>query len=351
MVRRQKQVPKKYWKCTFKFPSGSTKLELGFDLLDAKTFAFLQPRRICLLADRNVREKAEPLAKALGASLLVMRAGESAKTLKSAGKVYEFLYNAGMRSQDALIVMGGGTVGDLGLFVASTYMRGRLRCIMVPTTVLAAADSSLGGKSALHVGWAKNVIGTYFHPEKIVCDCTLFQTLSERDFASGFTEIAKTAIISDKIFFSRLHEAAFSELLFQSLSWKAHFVAQDEHDHGARQYLNFGHTLGHALESATHHKMSHGEAVRIGMRYALRLSVLLNYLSWGQFERIDGYFGYAQADLPPWEEVHMQQDKKQLSKKGQDFVLLRGIGKPCIKRGVSEKLQMQAYDWLIKDFA
>ena len=200
-------------------------------------------------------------------------AGENSKSLDMANKLYEFLADEQFTRSDAVIALGGGVVGDLASFVASTYMRG-IAFVQIPTSLLAQVDSSIGGKTAVNSSKAKNMIGTFAQPDGVLIDPETLTTLPELRVREGIAEIIKCGAISDASLWKDLEElTGIQDLLVHSeaiilkaLNVKKTVVEEDEFDNGSRLLLNFGHTIGHAIENtAGYGEISHGEAVAIGM--------------------------------------------------------------------------------------
>lgn len=222
------------------------------------------------------------------ARTLLVPAGERSKSLKMTERVAGQLLERGADRRSLLIAFGGGVVGDLGGFVASTYMRG-IDYVQVPTTVVAQVDSSIGGKTAVNVGQMKNLVGTFYPPRLVLAEPLVLGSLSERAFRSGLYEVAKHAILAGPTLFSRL-EAKLDSLLprnagdlgpilASAAKVKVEVVSRDEREAGLRRVLNLGHTFGHALEEATRYRrFLHGEAVGWGMLVAASMAVRLGIL-------------------------------------------------------------------------
>lgn len=211
-------------------------------------------------------------------------------------KVAAALLKRGADRRSLLIAFGGGVVGDLGGFVASTYMRG-IDYIQVPTTVVAQVDSSIGGKTAVNVGEMKNLVGTISPPRLVLADPLVLGSLPERAFRTGFYEVVKHAILSGPSLFALLEKevanlepantALLERILPTAVKVKVDVVNHDEHEEDLRRVLNLGHTFGHALEEATgYRRLLHGEAVGWGLLCAARLGVLLEMLDAGEAQRI-----------------------------------------------------------------
>lgn len=216
------------------------------------------------------------------APLHVLPRGEAAKTLSQVERLWSFLARTRHERRDPVVALGGGTVGDAAGFAASAWMRG-VPLVQVPTTLLAQCDSCLGGKTGVNIPGAKNAVGAFHQPALVVADPSALEGLPERDFASGLAEVVKYGLVLDAGF-ARALALRWTELaarrpgavvwaVERSLRLKAGVVGADERDlSGRRELLNFGHTLGHALESASGYAVRHGEAVAFGMRAAVTLS-------------------------------------------------------------------------------
>jgi 3-dehydroquinate synthase len=222
--------------------------------------------------------------------------GENSKSVMMVEKVGAQLLERRADRRSLLVAFGGGMVGDLGGFVASTYMRG-IDCVQVPTTVLAQVDSSIGGKTAVNVRAMKNLLGTFYPPRLVLADPRVLASLDERAFRSGFFEVAKHAILSGPGLFKELEAKAaklhpqqgggLEEILARAAQVKVQVVSRDEREAGLRRVLNLGHTFGHALEEASgYRRFLHGEAVGWGILIVSRLAELLGVLEPPEGERI-----------------------------------------------------------------
>ncbi|MEE8283327.1 MAG: 3-dehydroquinate synthase [candidate division NC10 bacterium] len=222
-------------------------------------------------------------------ALLEVPDGEESKSLQAAGALYDRLLPLGLDRRSPIVALGGGVIGDLAGFVAATFMRG-LPLIQAPTSLLAQVDSSVGGKVGVNLPQAKNMVGAFYQPRFVLSDVDLLRTLPPREFRAGLAEVVKYGVIADKAFFEWLEatmpaileggEGVVIQLVKTSCRIKAAVVEKDERDEGGRAVLNFGHTVGHALEVATgYNQLSHGEAVAIGMVAAARISSLMGLCS------------------------------------------------------------------------
>ena len=283
---------------------------------------------------------------------LLFPEGEEQKSLETAGRLYHELTNCYAERKTPILALGGGVIGDLAGFVAATYLRG-VPLIQIPTTLLAQVDSSIGGKVAVDHGQLKNKIGTFYQPRLVIADTDTLRTLPADELANGLAEVIKSAVIRDKKFFAfleenlnrikSLDEEALEEIVFQSAKIKAEIVEKDEKDLGLRSILNYGHTIGHAIESVSGFKVKHGRAIAIGMLAAARISNQMGVLDKNELIRLKGVI--ERAGLPtemPNLEVEkviqaMKHDKKVLQDKVR-FALLKSIGNAFITDEVSPSL-------------
>lgn len=201
--------------------------------------------------------------------------GEAQKNLQTLTGVLEFLAEQHLTRSDLIIALGGGVVGDLAGLAAAIYLRG-IRFMQIPTTLLAAVDSSVGGKSAVDLRAGKNLAGAFWQPSAVLCDPQTLGTLPAETLADGVSEALKCGMIFDQELFERIAQSHASidwdEIIFGCVDWKRRVVERDEHDTGERQLLNFGHTLGHAIERCSGYRISHGHAVAVGMLLIARSS-------------------------------------------------------------------------------
>ncbi len=283
----------------------------------------------------------------LSYNIVILPDGEVYKNLKTVQKIYDklLLYHADRHSM--LIGIGGGVIGDITGFAASTYMRG-IRYIQVPTTLLAQVDAAIGGKTGVDYSLVKNIIGAFYQPVLVYSNMNLLKTLSDRTYRAGIAEVIKYGIIEDKNLFSYIerHKAdilnqsrnSLLKIVYESSRIKTKFVEKDEKEiTGVRMLLNFGHTFGHAIESFTHYKILHGEAVGMGMIMAAKLSHLLNLCKKDVPEKIEHII--KGVKLPPsLNGINIQHlsksinyDKKSKSDKI-NLILLKEIGVPVVYR-------------------
>ncbi len=238
-------------------------------------------------------------------TVLLVADGEEQKSLDVAGRLYAELTNAYTERVTPILALGGGVIGDLAGFVASTYLRG-VPLVQLPTTLLAQVDSSIGGKVAVNHGQLKNKIGAFYQPHLVISDTATLKTLPAKEFANGMAEVIKSAVIRDGDFFTfietnlekikMLDDTTMEEVVFRSARIKAEVVAQDELDMGLRNILNFGHTVGHAIESVSDFEVKHGRAIAIGMIAEARIAQRMGLLKSSELTRLKGVI--AGAGLP-----------------------------------------------------
>ena len=269
--------------------------------------------------------------------------GEQHKDLRSLSVIYDRLIADRVDRQSCVLGLGGGVVGDLAGFAAATLLRG-LPYVQVPTTLLAQVDSSVGGKTGVNHQDGKNLIGAFYQPRLVVTDVAVIQSLPRREFIAGLAEVIKYGIIDDPALFRLLEEkiaklmtldrGLLTQVIATSCAIKAKVVEKDERENDYRAVLNFGHTIGHALEAATHYeKYLHGEAVGIGMAQAAVISVQQGFCDQRSLERIRKLIEKAGLPLEIPRDVSMQAlvqgmevDKKSAGGKIK-FVMCAGIGK------------------------
>ncbi len=190
--------------------------------------------------------------------------GEDSKNMETALSLLTTFFEAGLTRSDFAIALGGGIVGDICGFVSSIYLRG-IDFIQIPTTLLAAIDSSVGGKTGVNTDYGKNLVGAFHQPILVVCDTDTFETLPFDIYTAGICEALKYGVICDKELFDAIGKVDIVDTVCRCVQIKADIVANDEFDHGERQLLNLGHTLGHSIEALSDFKISHGHAVGLGM--------------------------------------------------------------------------------------
>ena len=327
-------------------------------------------RRYVIITDANVAaiyggRLLEELQEAgLNVDLIEFPAGEASKNIHTALSVVRQLLKLGVDRKSALIAFGGGVVGDLTGFVASLYMRS-LPYMQIPTTLVAQVDSSIGGKTAIDLEEGKNLLGTFYQPRAVMTDPVFLETLPEEEFGNGLAEIVKYGIIAQGTFFKLLEEEmeavkkrernVLAKIIETSCGIKKGLVEIDEKDQGPRRFLNFGHTLGHALEAASGYALSHGKGVSLGMMAAARLSEKICGFPSVQRERVEKLI--LNAGLPttiPGEIStdltisKLTMDKKKAGKTI-NFVLLKKIGEPIVTGDVNETMLKETMERLKDD--
>jgi len=274
--------------------------------------------------------------------------GERYKTLETVSALYEDCLRAGLDRRSPIIALGGGVVGDIAGFVAATYMRG-LPFVQVPTTLLAMVDSSVGGKTGVDLAAGKNLVGAFYQPSLVWMDMSVIKTLPERQIRNGLAEVIKYGIIGDAAFFSLFENKAmpsYEKMVEVSCLAKAKVVEEDEYEKkGLREILNYGHTIGHAIETATgYKKYLHGEAIAIGMVAAAAVAARMGLLKEADRRRIENVI--ARSGLPvafdktiPAGKILslMSRDKKVVDGKLR-MVLPVKIGKVVIAAGVAPEI-------------
>jgi 3-dehydroquinate synthase len=291
--------------------------------------------------------------------LLEIESGEASKNLAICNDLLKSLSESKADRKSLLLNLGGGVIGDLGGFTASIYLRG-IDFIQVPTTLLAMSDSSVGGKTGVDLDGIKNQIGTFSNPAAVFIYPKFLQTLNERELISGFAEIIKIALINDKKLFtsvSRLNSInskSVIRFIDKSISIKNKIVKKDPREKNIRRALNFGHTIGHALESyylSSNNQILHGEAVALGMIAEAFISYRLNLISKPEFKRIESiikkFFGNQNLPKPILQKLFnlLNYDKKNQSGKI-NFTLLNGIGSCKINCIVSDELISESVNFL-----
>jgi len=228
-------------------------------------------RRVLVVTDSGVpAEYAETLAgQCKEAVICTVETGEASKSLEVFGKLLQTMLDHGFSRKDCVVAVGGGVVGDLSGFAASAYMRG-IDFYNIPTTLLSQIDSSIGGKTAINFGGVKNIVGAFYQPKKVLIDPELLKTLPARQISNGLAEAVKMALTSDKELFELFEtkdiDSNIEEIIIRSLNIKKDVVEQDEKETGLRKILNFGHTIGHGIESSENmSELYHGECVALGM--------------------------------------------------------------------------------------
>ena len=278
--------------------------------------------------------------------------GEQEKKLKTVHKIIDRLMEAGFGRDSTLIALGGGVVGDITGFTASIFMRG-INFIQIPTTLLAQVDASVGGKTAVNHKSGKNLIGSFYQPQCVICDSIFLATLEATEISAGLAEIIKYGLIFDSEFFQWLQKnmqqilsndrAAVDYVIQRSCAIKAEIVAQDEKEQSVRALLNFGHTFGHAIEKLTGYgNWTHGDAVAVGMVLAARLSENMSLITPEDVQNIEEILTAANLpislpNIDPAELLAAMQSDKKVKDRNIQLVLLKNIGEAFLTADYSQE--------------
>ena len=273
---------------------------------------------------------------------ICVAAGEKSKSEQTYFKVLNTLAELSFTRNDCLLTLGGGVVGDLGGFVASTYMRG-VTYIQCPTTLLADVDSSVGGKTAVNLAAGKNLVGTFYQPSLVYINTECLKTLPKKEIDCGMGEVIKYAFLSGDFSEEELKEKSREKLIAKCVKIKADFVKKDEFDLGNRAMLNLGHTIGHAIENLSGYSLPHGLCVAKGISRIIDLSAHIYRLDDNTVLKMKELLGVWEFDLSIPYSADEICDKILLDKKavsgGVNFILLKGIGKPTIEKLSEEDIR------------
>ncbi len=280
----------------------------------------------CVL-DKKVKINSN-IIKQKNIKMIYINCGEKIKTFNGYKQLAEKLIRNNVNRRSVLIAIGGGTLGDLTGFVASTVLRG-LDFFLIPTTLLSQVDSSIGGKNGINISYGKNLLGTFYQPKEVLIDISTLNSLPIKEIKSGYAEIIKHALIKDYPFFCWLEENAnklfnlnksvLEKAIYKSIMIKLYYVNKDEKEfllnHNSRAMLNFGHTIGHGIESCYNYKkFNHGEAISIGMITEAKISNHIGLLSSNELERIITHFKKCRLKLSD----NILKDKKLINKLSKD---------------------------------
>lgn len=298
----------------------------------------IKGKNVLIVTDKNVDLLyGETLANELSGYNVVkhvLPSGEEYKNAENYLGIIKTLADNNFTRKDTLITFGGGVVGDMGAFSASTYMRG-ITLISIPTTILSMVDSSVGGKTAIDLENGKNLLGTFYQPDGVYINLGFIKSLPEREILSGYGEIIKYAFLKGKIEKSNLEGPITEDLIEKCLTIKKKIVTKDERESGTRKLLNLGHTIGHALEKMSNYTHSHGECVLMGIDYAIDFSKKIFNLSQEKVDKMKDLLyskGKVTRLVYDAKEIanQIKSDKKS-DNTGVDFVLLKDVKKPIIK--------------------
>ncbi len=317
----------------------------------------IRKRKVCVVTASHVEglfggEVMELLEGACAKCVLYsFKAGEESKTLDTVREIYKFLIEERFDRKDLLIALGGGVVGDVTGFAAATYLRG-IDFVQIPTTLLAQADSSIGGKTGVDFDGYKNMAGAFYMPRLVYMNISALKTLDDRQFYSGFAEVMKHGLIKDGSFYEWLLENMYEicdrdvgtllEMVMRSCNIKKLVVEKDPTEKGDRALLNFGHTIGHAIEKAKNFTMTHGECVALGCVAAAYISWKHEWLSMEEYYEIRDMFvpfnlPISLEDIDPKEILALTKSDKKMEGGTIKFVLLKKVGKALIDLNVTDE--------------
>lgn len=333
-------------------------IEKNFSRLADEMAAFAAPeRKICIVTDSVVKgiygEEVQEILNYLfdQVDIYPFASGEENKTLDSVKGLYEFLIQKGYGRKDMLVALGGGVVGDMTGYAAATYLRG-VDYVQIPTTLLAQNDSSIGGKTGVDFDGFKNMVGAFKMPKLVYMNLATLLTVDNRQYFAGFAEVMKHGLIKDAKFYTWLIENMYEicekdldvleEMVLQSCTIKKNVVEKDPLEQGDRALLNFGHTIGHAIEKAKNFELPHGECVALGAVAAAYISWKRDMISMDEYYEVRDmfvpfYLPITVDGIDPEEIVRLTKSDKKAEAGTVKFVLLKRIGKAVIDRTVTDE--------------
>lgn len=344
-----------------------------YDIVYTKDFALLadelealdtSERKIAVIADSNTQklfgiQVMEELAKCCKKVIMyAFPAGEKSKTLDTVKDIYKALIEAKFDRRDMLVALGGGVVGDITGYTAATYLRG-IDFIQIPTTLLAQADSSIGGKTGVDFDGYKNMVGAFYMPRLVYMNISTLKELDERQYYAGFAEVMKSALIKDALFYEWLLDHMYEihdrelevleEMVERSCTVKKLVVEKDPTEKGDRALLNFGHTIGHAIEKNQNFEMLHGECVALGMVAAAYLSWKHNWLSMEEYYEVRDMLvpfnlPISIDNLDTKAILELTKSDKKMEAGQIKFVLLKKVGKAVIDKTVTDEEILNALE-------
>lgn len=339
---------------------------IGRGLLDEISPALVGVKKVLIIHPEPLSTSAEALRETLinqgfEAIVATVPAAEDAKRVEVAAFCWGIMGQADFQRNDAVIGFGGGSTTDLSGFVASTWLRG-IRSILIPTTLLGMVDAAVGGKTGINTAEGKNLVGTFYMPTKVFIDLDTLNSLPKNELIAGMAEVIKYGFISDPEILNIIEsntEAAidsssdvFANLIQRSVAIKERVTEADFRESGEREFLNYGHTLGHAIEHAERYKWRHGAAISIGMIYAAELALLSGRLSEAEVERHRSIFKLlglpTSYKVEKWEQLlaTMKRDKK--GRAGiLRFIVLDQIGKPGVLSAPTDELLFTAFQSIV----
>lgn len=330
----------------------------GFEELKTELEPFVTPeKKVCIVTDTIVKplyaEALQDCIKDMCSKVCVyaVPAGEANKTLDSVKGIYEFLIKEGFGRKDLLIALGGGVIGDMTGYTAATYLRG-VDYIQIPTTLLSQNDSSIGGKTGVDFDGYKNMVGAFKMPKLVYMNLEVLKTLDDRQYFSGFAEVMKHGLIKDAKFYTWLIENMYEicerdldvleEMVLRSCSVKKAVVEKDPTEQGDRALLNFGHTIGHAIEKAKNFELSHGECISLGMVAAAYISWKRDMISMEDYYEVRDmfvpfYLPISIDHIDPEEILRLTKSDKKAEAGTIKFILLSRVGKAVIDKTVTDE--------------
>jgi len=352
---------------------GNYPVWVGWGILDDignRTKEYLSPSCVYIITDESILEHARKVQismekSGIASHMYIVPPGESSKTLETVQQIYSWLAGRKAERRHLIVAVGGGVIGDMAGFVAATYLRG-MPFVQVPTTLLAMMDASIGGKVAVDLPQGKNLVGAFYQPKFVLSDVETLVSLPERELNSGWAEAIKHGLILDQdllgIFENRVNEVRSldryiaTEIIRKSVAIKANVVSRDERETlGIRILLNYGHTIGHAIESSTGYtKYLHGEAVSIGMMAAAKIGQFVGVLREEEVIRqedvLKAYGLPVRAQgLDAKEIIEATTSDKKTSDGIVNWVLLKGLGNAVTNNEIPINYVLDAVNFVIKD--
>ncbi len=330
--------------------------DFGLLLDELQAFA-IENRQIAVIADTNTERIFGDTVKDIlnghckKVILHAFPAGEAHKTLDTVKDIYKDLIEEKFDRKDLLIALGGGVVGDVTGYTAATYLRG-VDFIQIPTTLIAQSDSSIGGKTGVDFDGYKNMVGAFYMPKLVYMNISALKELDDRQFYAGFAEVMKHGLIKDAVFYEwlldkmyEIHERdidVLEEMIIRSCTVKKLVVEKDPKEQGDRALLNFGHTIGHAIEKAMNFNMMHGECISLGMVAAAFISWKHNWLSMEEYYEVRDMFvpfnlPISIDNIQPEEILALTKSDKKMDAGQIKFILLKKVGKAVIDKTVTDE--------------